>query len=350
MKPSPPDVESALNAARDFILKLGLSGPAALSKAADDWEVKPDVLRLRFQRAFGKTPEEMEQTKPVRKARISPQVAAPISRPPGNERVPANSVANGNEAGRGAQPVRVNRKSTSTAQVGGGVRREPVPSDFGFGPGFDATELERECTRVNGLILIWTSVATLIVVAAAWRLVGVILAGLTLLFGSQIIKVLVSATFNNFPDFAAVLEAGRRAARYKAAREDWVLTSTEIGEVYWRSLKGVPFEHAVAKMFLRRGCEASLTKGSGDGGVDIFLTVGPCQYGCQCKGHVNPIGVKTIREIVGSCQRHRVMPVVFATNGFTKPALEEAQDLGVICFDAKDLCRLAHRQRIKALD
>lgn len=350
MKQSPPDVGSALDAARHLILKLGLSAPAALNKAAEDWEVKPEVLRFRFQRAFGKTPEEMEETKPVRKARKPAQVQSPSSYPAGDGHLPVRTAAHGNEAGRGNHTLRVHRHQVPTLQVGDGVRREPAPSDFGLGSDFDASKLEQECSRVNGLILIWTSLITFIFVAAAWNQVGIIAAGLILFFGSQIIKMLVTGAFNQFPDSAAVLDAGRRAARYKAAREDWVLTSTEIGELYWRNLRGVPFEHAVARMFSRRGCNAELTKGSGDGGVDIFLTIGARQYGCQCKGHGKPIGVKTIREIVGSCQRHRTLPVVFATNGFSKPALEEAQDLGVICFDARDLCRLAHRQRISALD
>ena len=139
-------------------------------------------------------------------------------------------------------------------------------------------------------------------------------------------------------------------AAYRANLSAWEFTNSERGLGYWQALRGIDFEHAIALLFRRRGCDVTTTKGSGDGGVDLILTVGAKIFWCQCKGHAKPVSVAPIREIAGVCSRSQAAPVILAVNGFTGPAIAAADELGVKCLGAADLCNLARLEAITSLD
>jgi hypothetical protein len=48
-----------MECARDLIRGAGLEPTAAIAQSAEDWDVKVEVLRARFERAYGITPEQM---------------------------------------------------------------------------------------------------------------------------------------------------------------------------------------------------------------------------------------------------------------------------------------------------
>jgi len=145
-------------------------------------------------------------------------------------------------------------------------------------------------------------------------------------------------------------EEVRRLAAYDAAVatwerqcDDWMESKLETGLIYWQEKRGIGLEHALMRLFEKRGCEVQMTKTTGDGGVDLIVKIGGAVMWCQCKGHAKPISVAPIREIAGVCSRSDVQPVVFAVNGFTKPAQDTARELGVQLFDAHHLVALARR-------
>lgn len=144
---------------------------------------------------------------------------------------------------------------------------------------------------------------------------------------------------------------GDDAQAYVAAVREWNFTQTEAGFGYWSNLKAAAFEHAVASFFQRRGGSVELTKVTGDGGVDIILKLGSSTYWCQCKGYAKPVAVAAIRQIAGAAMKSggKAQPVMFSTNGYTKPALEEASVLGVKCIDGLRLSQMATRQTISLL-
>jgi hypothetical protein len=139
-----------------------------------------------------------------------------------------------------------------------------------------------------------------------------------------------------------------KVSAYRADLAAWEFTNSERGLGYWQALRGIDFEHAVALMFRRRGCDVTTTKGSGDGGIDLVLCVGGKAFWGQCKGYTTPVAVAPIREIAGVCSRAKAAPILFAVNGFTKPALAAAEELGVTCLDAPDLCKLARQDVISS--
>lgn len=152
-------------------------------------------------------------------------------------------------------------------------------------------------------------------------------------------------------------EGVQRLAEYDAAIkvweakcEDWMESKLETGLLYWQEKRGVAFEYALMRLFQKRGCEVETTKFTGDGGIDLIVKVGGRTFWCQCKGHAKPVSVAPIREIAGVCSTGQAAPVILAVNGYTKPAIETANSLGVRCLDAHDLCKFARLEIIASLN
>ena len=145
------------------------------------------------------------------------------------------------------------------------------------------------------------------------------------------------------PDVQTYIDA---LAVYRNKVRDWNERQTEIGRTYWKEKRGVAFEEAVEALLSRRGCKVQTTKGSGDGGIDLIAMFGGSTFWCQCKGHKSPVGVAVVREIAGICSRGGGVPVVIAVNGYTKAAVDTAQQLGVLLIDTHNLVNMAKQQRL----
>lgn len=196
---------------------------------------------------------------------------------------------------------------------------------------------------------------------AAFAMAMCLVFGLSRGLKCTIVGGLVELTIlNQVPRFLAIhivkaeawqLAYQKEAKAYAAALRDWHFCQTEAGEGYWRKLRGVALEKAIASFFNRRGCPALLTRATGDGGVDVILTVGEKTYWCQCKGHATPIPVSEVRRIAGATLKSKgeALPALFSSNGYTKPALVEATELGVLCLDARYLAEKATKSMVLAL-
>ena len=133
-------------------------------------------------------------------------------------------------------------------------------------------------------------------------------------------------------------------AIYRDKINDWKERQTEIGQTYWKEKRGADFEESVKNLLSRRGCNVQATKASGDGGIDLIAMFGGSTFWCQCKGHKSPVGVTVVREIAGVCSLGGGIPVVIAVNGYTKAAVETAQQLGVLLIDTHNLVSMAKQQ------
>lgn len=114
---------------------------------------------------------------------------------------------------------------------------------------------------------------------------------------------------------------------------------------YWHPLAAVRFEKAVAQMLEDAGYQTSLTKASGDGGIDVIAKNREKTFYIQCKGWAKPVGAPVIREIAGVVgvvkTNGSVIAVVAASNGFTKEAKAFASQSGVALWDARILASMA---------
>jgi hypothetical protein len=147
----------------------------------------------------------------------------------------------------------------------------------------------------------------------------------------------------------AVEKSAPGATAYGAALAEWEHYCLETGVGFWTGLRGVAFEQALSRLLSKRGCNVQMTKTTGDGGIDLILTMTNGQFFCQCKGQQNPVSVQVIREIAGVCSRGSNRAVVFAVNGYTRPAQDAAHDLGVLLYDVRDIVRLAGLARVDTL-
>ncbi|MFM6932136.1 MAG: restriction endonuclease [Novosphingobium sp.] len=180
-----------------------------------------------------------------------------------------------------------------------------------------------------------------------------ILSGLGMLWVSFIlsipIKLVIDAVRRIF--LPSPLSSNLRAflaanAEFDAEVADWNDRQTEQGFSYWKDQRGVAFERAVYNFLHRRACHVQMTKGSGDGGIDLIVRMAQDTYWCQCKAHAKPIGVSVIREIAGVCSRGGGIPVVIAVNGYTKSAVSAAYELNVKLIETHHLVRLAKRSSL----
>ena len=87
---------------------------------------------------------------------------------------------------------------------------------------------------------------------------------------------------------------------------------------WWWTLDGWQFEQEVANVFRINGYKATVTKGSGDGGVDIILKKDNYTAIVQCKHYQNPVPPEPIRALWGCKDDFNADEVILvASSGIT---------------------------------
>ena len=116
-------------------------------------------------------------------------------------------------------------------------------------------------------------------------------------------------------------------------------------ESYWKSLRGVQFERALANLYRNLGHSVQETKGSGDEGIDLILDD---RIIVQCKGHEKQIGVGAIRDLYGTLKHHTEYKsaVLACPAGFSGPARKFADGEPIELLTAKELVEMAERVAI----
>lgn len=90
-------------------------------------------------------------------------------------------------------------------------------------------------------------------------------------------------------------------------------------QAWWWGLDGWQFEEEVAKIFILNGYKATVTKGSGDGGVDIILEQEGYRAIVQCKHYRNPVPPEPIRALWGCKDDFQADEVILvASSGITQ--------------------------------
>jgi HJR/Mrr/RecB family endonuclease len=88
---------------------------------------------------------------------------------------------------------------------------------------------------------------------------------------------------------------------------------------YWSSLSGISFERQFALLLQKFADEVILTKGSGDGGVDIIIKNNQEVIIIQCKNHKKPVGPESVRALVGVLHVFNASKAIFVSvGGYTK--------------------------------
>ena len=100
-------------------------------------------------------------------------------------------------------------------------------------------------------------------------------------------------------------------------------------------IEGHEFEYYCAELLKRRGfIDVSVTKGSGDYGIDILAEKDGVTYAIQCKAYATPVGVKAVQEAYAGREFYdRMVGAVLTNQYFTKPAVEAAKKLKILLWD-----------------
>ncbi len=99
----------------------------------------------------------------------------------------------------------------------------------------------------------------------------------------------------------------------------------------FNEMSGHEFEQACAKKLKKNGfSNISVTKGSGDQGIDVIAYKNGKKYGIQCKYYSSPVGNWAVQEAFAGAKFYDCdIAVVMTNTTFTKSAYELAQKTGV---------------------
>lgn len=100
-------------------------------------------------------------------------------------------------------------------------------------------------------------------------------------------------------------------------------------------MEGTDFEYYCAELLRKRGfLDVTVTKASGDFGIDILAEKEGVTYGIQCKCYQEPVGVKAVQEVYAGRDYYDCMVGVVMTNQyFTEPAVAAAKKLKIMLWD-----------------
>ena len=96
-------------------------------------------------------------------------------------------------------------------------------------------------------------------------------------------------------------------------------------------MDGHQYEYYCAKLLRKRGfSKVTVTRGSGDQGVDIVASRKGKRYGIQCKYYTHPVGNKAVQEVFAGAKYYDCeKSIVLTNNTFTKSARELEERTGV---------------------
>ena len=102
-----------------------------------------------------------------------------------------------------------------------------------------------------------------------------------------------------------------------------------------REIHGEDYEYCAAAWLAGRGYRhISLTKHSGDYGVDILCRRHGRRYAVQCKLYSFPVGVKAVQEVAAGMAHYDCSRAIVITNStFTQAARTLAEDHNITLFE-----------------
>lgn len=111
-------------------------------------------------------------------------------------------------------------------------------------------------------------------------------------------------------------------------------------------MDGHEFEYFCAELLRKNGfSEVSVTKGSGDQGVDILATKDGIKYAIQCKNYASALGNTPVQEVsAGKIFYNCHVGVVLTNSTFTSGAVSLAKATGVLLWDRSVLSELMKAQ------
>lgn len=132
------------------------------------------------------------------------------------------------------------------------------------------------------------------------------------LFVGLLVAPLTNFALNRTPNASAVLRCRQSVTEFRA----WLDRSRR---GWWSGLSGLRFELELARLFRALGWDATPTRASGDGGVDIVAKRAGVKFIVQCKNHKLSTGPSVARELYGTLLASDAQRAILASvSGFTE--------------------------------
>ena len=103
-------------------------------------------------------------------------------------------------------------------------------------------------------------------------------------------------------------------------------------------MNGIQYERSCAKYLSSLGYKnITLTKASGDQGIDIIATKGSLKYGFQCKYYSGTVGNDAVQQAFSGIAYYKLDKAVVITNSdFSSGARKLAEEVDVLLWDHVD--------------
>lgn len=99
-------------------------------------------------------------------------------------------------------------------------------------------------------------------------------------------------------------------------------------------MNGQEFESFIALMFLKMGYKTTITKGSGDQGIDVIAEKNNLKIGIQAKCYSGSVSNSAIQEVAAGIKHYNLDKAMVVTNNyFTQSAQELANSNNVVLWD-----------------
>lgn len=109
---------------------------------------------------------------------------------------------------------------------------------------------------------------------------------------------------------------------------------------------GIDFEHWCASRLEEQGWSTTVSKASGDQGIDVVAIKDDFSVAIQCKRYNQPVGNKAVQEAFAGMRHYNAdAAAVIATGGFTRSASELAQNTRVLLLDAENILAFTEQVR-----
>ena len=114
---------------------------------------------------------------------------------------------------------------------------------------------------------------------------------------------------------------------------------------YWLSLNPYVFEKEMAILFEKQGYSANVTKGSGDGGIDIELEKENVRGIVQCKLYQEKVGPGPVRDLFGSMVAGNYKyGYIVNPSGFSDNAYEFSKGKNINLIDLKQIMLMVNNE------
>lgn len=122
---------------------------------------------------------------------------------------------------------------------------------------------------------------------------------------------------------------------------------TNISTVDFDAMDGEEFERFCARLLMNSGYEdVSLTKGSGDQGIDIIAYRDGIKYGIQCKCYSSDIGNAAVQEVFAGKTFYKCnVGIVLTNQHFSPSAIQLAEANGIVLWGREFLLKLIRKSQ-----